>query len=33
MRSGEMDFEYAGHQFKLKFKTELGSYVVDCYVE
>lgn len=28
-----MDFEYAGHQFKLQFKTELGSYVVDCYVE
>ena len=33
MRSVEMDFEYAGHQFKLKFKTVLGSYVIDCYVE
>lgn len=28
-----MDFEYAGHQFKLQFKCVEGSWVVDCYVE
>lgn len=28
-----MDFEYAGHQFKLLFKKVEGSFCVDCFVE